>query len=418
MTIRLLASPVLALLAAVALAPLAGVVALGQPPRALTEADAMRAALARHPALVGASGRMQSAVGRARRDAAFANPVLDWRRENLSSPLQRDEFLTVTLPVDVTGRRLALRGASRAVAMRAHADSSLVAREVALGAARAWWRATLARTLLDLAVEQRASADSLAAFDSVRCREGAGAEVVVLRTRAEAGRARLAEATARGEWHRAMAGLATAMATATDSLPELAPPSAPETTAIAAPVIARALAGRLELAALRAVVDEARHRASAAQRGAVGDVALTGGSKRTGGFSTRLVGIAVALPLFDAGGAAREEARGALRAAEADLAAAERAIAEEVGAAVGALRALQAAAPRDVGAGAEAATITVAAYQQGGASLLEVLEARRAASDQRAALARWRAELRLAQLELARAEGRDITNDTTAREPR
>src|SRR6187431_2076738 len=55
---------------------------------ALSLADAIGFARARHPALPAASARRQIAVSLARQESAFPNPVIEWRRENLGSPLE------------------------------------------------------------------------------------------------------------------------------------------------------------------------------------------------------------------------------------------------------------------------------------------------------------------------------------------
>src|SRR5687767_6561505 len=48
---------------------------------ALSLADAIAFARARHPALPAASARRQIAVALARQESAFPNPVIEWRRE-------------------------------------------------------------------------------------------------------------------------------------------------------------------------------------------------------------------------------------------------------------------------------------------------------------------------------------------------
>lgn len=397
-------------------APLAGV--RGQPaspPLALT--DALALARARHPALAAAAARRRVVVERARQDAALPNPVLEWRRENMGSPLQRDAFVTVAQPLDLTGRRFALRAEVGDLDRRAVADSVAVTREVEAAAARAYWRASLARALLALAGEQRADADRLAAFEADRAREGAVAELLAMRTRVEAERARLVEAVARAELARAMAELARATGVPPDSLPapaalEPAPPAVgplPATGAALAAALADARAGRSELAAYRAAADAAGHRLAAERRGILADVVAVAGTKQTSGFATRVLGLSVPLPLLNRNGAGMASAAGARDLVRAELRGAESAVVAEVTAAVEGYRALLDAQP----AGAESlaaratevARIADAAYAAGGGSLLELLDARRARAETLAAVLRWVADLRLARVELQRAVG-------------
>ena len=90
---------------------LLGVGSVGAQARALTLDDAVRRATSASPAAVAAVARRQELVGRARTDAQWANPLIELRRENEGAPIPYDDFATVTLPVGLTGRRVALRSA-------------------------------------------------------------------------------------------------------------------------------------------------------------------------------------------------------------------------------------------------------------------------------------------------------------------
>jgi cobalt-zinc-cadmium efflux system outer membrane protein len=174
-------------------------------------------------------------------------------------------------------------------------------------------------------------------------------------------------------------------------------------------IMALALGRRSELVAKRAAVEESKQRATAEARGLMGDVVVQAGIKQTSGYTTKVIGVGVPLPLFNSNGAARSRAQGELRAAEAELRAAEQAVRADVVAAVESYRTLLAAS---AGAGdtitarsGEIARIAAAAYREGGTSLLEVLEAQRARAEARAAATRWTIDVRLARLELDRATG-------------
>ena len=412
-----------ALFAAAALlltaAPLAGQRA-GEPP--LTVADAVALARRHHPTLAAASARRRTAVGLARQDAAMPNPVLEWRRENLGSPLAPDIFVTVRQPVGLTGRRLALRAEVRDVDARAAAESVSVARHVEAEAARAFWRASLARALADVAAAQRADAERLAGVEEARAREGMVAELSAMRAGIEGDRARLAEATARAEFARASAELARALGVAAGTLPPVAPlsPVPPPGTQLP-PVdatIAAALERRSEAAALRAGVEAARHRRAAARRGSIGDVALEAGTKWTAGYSTRTLAIAMPLPLLDRNAGGRERATGGLLLANAELRSGEQAVRAEVATAVEALRALldahTPAADSLAVRADEVARVADAAYAAGGGTLLELLDARRARAEALTAALRRAAELRLARLELNRASGAPLLDSVEA----
>jgi len=379
----------------------------------LTLVDAVTLARARHPALAAASARRQGAVALALQESAFPNPVFAWRRENLGSPLSRDAFYTVAQPIDLTGRRLALHAGARDLDRRALADSTAAMRDVEAGAARAFWRASLAGALLTLSEAQRLDAERLARVEADRAREGAVAEVAAMRTSVEYDRARVAEASARAEWMQALADLARTIGVRPDSLPPVDAMAASLPRFDAAPsadaLLARALARRSELAALRAAHDAARRRVSAEQRGVLSDVVLEAGTKQTAGYTTRVIGVAVPLPLFSRNTAARDRASAELQLVEAELRATEQTVRAQVAAALESYRALLAAQPAGadslVTRAAEVARIADAAYAAGGGSLLELLDARRARTETLAAVLRWVADVRLAHLELLRAVG-------------
>lgn len=383
----------------------------------LTVAGAMTLARTHHPALAAASARRETAVGAARQEAALPNPVLEWRQENLGGPLQRDRFLTVSQPLDLTGRRLALRAEAGLVDERAVADSVTVAREVEVAAARAYWRASLARALLDVAAAQRADAERLASVEADRAREGAVAGLVAMRADVEAGRARLAEATAHAEWERARAGLASATGLAADALPPVPPLTLAARSPAPVPTVvathAAALERRSDLAALRAGVDVARSRRSAESRAILSDVSLQLGTMESAGYRARTVGFTLPIPLLDRNTGGRARAAGALLLAQAELRAAEHAARAEVAAAVEGLSALLAAGGPGADSlamrAAEVARVADAAYAEGGLSLLELLDARRARAEALTAALAWSAELRLARLALNRASGAPLT---------
>lgn len=138
-----------------------------------TLADAAALARRQHPLLTAAGGRRQSIAGAARQESALPNLTLEWRKENLNSPLARDEFVTAALPIDLYGRRVALRSASALTATRALQDSSTTARQVEFDVARAYWRTTLAFALRDAATAQRHAVDTIARIEGDRAKQGA-----------------------------------------------------------------------------------------------------------------------------------------------------------------------------------------------------------------------------------------------------
>jgi cobalt-zinc-cadmium efflux system outer membrane protein len=378
----------------------------------LTLARAVTIAHARGPLAAAAQAQRRIAQGRAQQDGAFPNPSLEWRREHLSSPLPPDIFTTVQLPVDVTGRRFALRAAGSALLERGRADSSTVSRQFEADVMRAYWRASLSHELLAVAQTEQRAREDMAAFDANRAREGAVAEVAAIRTQLESDRARIAEASARGEAARASADLARLLGMPVEQLPPLSRLQAvralgalPDESA----GIAQALERRTDLAAFRHAAREASHRASAERRGVIPDLQLVSGFKQTAGYSTGVLGVLVPLPLFSRNDGPRERTAGELQLADAALRDAELRVRGEVVAALQALDAMRTAltdgtAGLDARA-AEVAQIAEGAYREGAISLIELVEAQRARAETRATALRWTVELHLAMLDLNRATG-------------
>ncbi len=416
-------------------------------------ADALAMARGEHPALRAAGGRRQSAVGQARQDAAFLNPTLEYRRENIGGPIAPDEFVTAALGVDAYGRRYALRGLVGAVAARAAADSTTTARTVEYDVARAYWRAALAVALRGVADAQRQAFDSLSTVQVRRAREGAIAEGAAMRTQLEAARLRLVAATARADAERARGDLARALALPLDRVPWPTDPvdvpgGAPAVRTVAyagtavgggagaaaeyqpepdaRALVEAALRQRPEVVAARARLVEAQRRAGVERLGGRPGVGGVAGYKRTAAANTGLVGVYVSVPLFDRNQGGRARAAGDLVAAENDLRAAEAQVTAEVEAGVRAYATLLAesggAATSGGGAlnaasldarGRDVAAVTEVAYREGAATLLELLDAVRSRGDVRAAALRWAADLRLARLDLERATGAPAAPATT-----
>jgi outer membrane protein, heavy metal efflux system len=382
--------------------------------------DALQLARQRHPLMAAAGGRRRSVTGTARQEGAFMNPQFEWRRENLGSPLLPDEFATAAIPLELFGRRVALRAAGRATASRALADSVTTARAVEFDIARAYWRTALAYAVHDGALSQRAIVDTIAGIEERRARDGAVSEGSALRARLEADRARLTEAAARAEVERARGDLARALALPVDSVQRPTASIRIDSVPPAREFIAmRALARtrRPELLAAEARVREAEKRVLAEKLGVLPALGVTGGSKRTSGLQTGVVAIGFSLPLFDRNSGNRERAQGDLLAAQSELRAAEAAVEAEVSAALRAYAALAGEFTRVVSGvpgtdqrdldarSATVATIAATAYREGAMPLFELLDTERLRADVRIAAIRAAVDVHLAYLDIVRAVG-------------
>lgn len=388
-----------------------------QAPTPLDLKSALETARRSGPLKQFSAARQQVALGQVLEQTQWANPSLEWRRENLGSPLQPDIFATLYVPWDLSGRRLALRQAASAGKVRVAADATADQREAELQVARAWLRAAVARGALDVASEQYDALREIARVDAERLREGLVSEAVGLRTSLEADRARVALVAARNEAARADADLArllglpdgAPLAVATLSAPAL--PTAPDTTV----AVTSALTRRPDVQARDAALREAQRRLAAEQRGVFGEVQLQGGTKETGGFMTGQVGVAMPMPFFNRNTGARQRAAGMVAESRIQRDDLRRLVRADVVNALAHYRGVREAAADAATFGArgrEVARIARLSYREGHATLTELLDAERAAADAMQQHLRWAADAWLTRLELERTMGARLDPDS------
>lgn len=393
-----------------------------QPQDVLTLPRALQLAALRSPLLEQLEARFGMARGENRTLGQWPNPVLEYVRENLGAPIDPDEFVTAILPFDVTGRRVRLSRATRRGAERLVAARAAARRDADLVIAQSWLTAALSRDLDETAARQYAAVSEVSRLQGERAREGVASEASALRTRVEADRLAHLAALAAVRAQRDRYALAAALGLAADSMPRLpsvltegALPDVSSADALAAlddeSLLARARDGREELRAANVARDEAALRRGVERAAVLGDWQLQGGTKRTSGFMSGTVGLAVPLPFFNRNEGARERADGAVREAEATWRRTLLTVNGEVLAAAEQLRRLLALGERMATTPADGDTIAESAriaYTEGHMTLLELLDAQRAAADARTTALQYRADLLLARLALARAVGASL----------
>lgn len=384
--------------------------ASAEAPAVTSLADAVRRATTVGPAAQMAVGRRNELVGRARTDAQRPNPIVELRRENEGAPIPYDDFAQVTLPFALTGRRLALQSALTATRTQATADSLETLRAAGFDAARAWWMAWAGAAEARIATAQAELLDRIAALDSMRAAEGELAEATALRMRLESQRTRHAAAQAEAHAAQARGRLAALIAESDPRRLTLAEGIAPLTPLLEVDsALALATASRLDLAMARAAVAIADGRRTAERRAVLPDVGLVGGYKGTAGFETSLFGVTLTAPLLNTNAGNRERTAGEWLRAEAERRATELRVTTEVHAALEAARAIDAGTrdfdARFVARADVVAAAAQAAYQEGAASLVELVDAFRAAADARTAKVRGTLDRALARLDLRRAIG-------------
>ena len=383
------------------------------------------AALSRHPIVEAAQARVEASRGDLLTASALPNPLGTVWVENaafpgsqLGIPLNREISTFVTWPLEpLIQRPSRVRHADEELKV-AQASLALARRQVAVEATRAFYHVALAQALADEAEENRARIDQVATYNRARVDEGVTAEGELLRIELELDRAGtdvtfadVELARARGEFAPYVLDAQPGVQLAAALRVEVPSVKAPASTSLPAmrDLLARARDQRPELIGGRGRVAAASAAVDVEKTLSIRQVGATLGSKRVEGQSTMVAGLSVAVPLFNRnrGGVARAE--GERLAADRELAWAERTIAANVEAAyesaarlTGKLGDLQ---QSFLTRAEDVQRFTLGAYQEGGATLLQVLDATRLLADARLTYARTLFAQRQSLFELALATG-------------
>ncbi len=359
--------------------------------------SAIDIALEGHPGLAAAEAEIEARAGSARQAAAAPNPVLSVQTENwrfhgdpaFSAARSLDLFAFVRLPVETGGKR------ARRVRL-AEVDQRIAGhrRGLAVWTVRqrvktAYWQALAAASRATVLAQSRETLRELEAYHEARVRLGEMPEASLIRVRVEAGRASLALARAEMEVIRSKLALVEAMGIpALTAGFELAESGAGRIAAHSADrwavdeALGSALGHRPEIFVGEAEVERARASLELERSRARPNFTPYLGYKRTNALDTVIGGVSVSLPVRDKNAGSIDEAVAELRQREADLRALQARVQSEVVAAVESVRRrsdMLRAMEADVLEGArETSRIALAAYEEGGAQLLDVLDAKRA----------------------------------------
>jgi cobalt-zinc-cadmium efflux system outer membrane protein len=364
--------------------------------------EVLAAALAQHPLVEAARARVSAAQGARGTAAALPNPVATYWLENSAFPgprlrhgLDPESSTYVTLPIEPLFQRSPRVQRANEDIKAADAALSTARRQVALDAVHAFFRVALAQVSVDAAEENRAALERLASYNRSRVGEGATAEGELIRVQVELDRAATELVLAQVDLTRSRAGLRPVFGDATVA------PTSLDSIHVSVPALARPVPTLAPLGDFMSRARQSRPELVAAQARAAATVAAvdyervltirqmgaTFGLKRAAGQNTMIAGIGVAIPLFDQNRGGIQRATGERLAAAHELVWEERTVAAEVQAAYEAAQRLSAQAsalqPSFLDRAEESRTITLTAYEEGAASLLQVLDASRAVADAR-----------------------------------
>lgn len=355
-----------------------------------------------HPLVEASQARVRAARGSRRAAGAFANPFLGYDVENGRLPggatptMAREVMTTVTLPLEELYQRGPRVRRAGAELRAAQADAAATRQQLALDAARAYFRTALAKVELDASREVAAWLDTVVAYNRSRVREGVTAEADLIRSEVERDRAGTDAVVQEAELARSSAELAAFLGD---------PGNTTTVASVALEEDALPLPASVSTGALISppTVQAARERASAASAGVGAERSMflrqlgaTVGTKQTEGISMLVAGVSLPVPLFDQNRGQRERATADRDVAQLELVAEQRAASAAL---VGAERAAELLTARTAAVGArdpggrvtylaraeESRRIALGAYREGAIPLFQVIDAIRASAEARVA---------------------------------
>ena len=424
----------------------------------ITLRQVLDSAAARYPALQAAQARVRAARGGRTTAGTLGNPMLAYQVENARFPggaavgMAAEHMSTATLPLMPLYQRGARVRQADATVRAAEADARATRQQVALDAARAYYRTAVAAVSADAALNLAQWLDSVVVYNRTRVGQGVAAEADLIRSQLERDRAVADAGMEAAELARSRADLSAFLGdpgavresgVALEDTPLALPPAlaanvdighetrpssmSPLSRPASAPPASTSVLEASPSVDRRPDVVAARERVAAAgaataveQRMIIRELGATLGVKQSGGVNSVIAGVSVPLPLFDQNRGELARARAEQDAAAFELAAQERTARAEILGAEAAARVLSeraaALAARDsagqraayLARADEARAIALGAYREGAVPLLQVLDAARAWGEARVAYYRTLYAQHEAVLALLVARGEDL----------
>ncbi len=362
-------------------------------------AMAVAQAKAQSPYRVSALRVVEGSTLAARLAGKALNPLIELRSENWGADRQRlplDVFAVATQTIELGGKRPARMAVAQAQRGLSMAQLTIIDQQLAVRTTQLYVQALRAQGALAAYQSNREGLTTLITSVGRRVEEGYSPEADLLRFRTEAARVDIEISKARIELDRALMDL-TALIGHTQPI-EATQLVEPPALAMRIPTpteIAGAVSQHPEALAADARINTARQAGRLERARAVPDPMVTAGYKRTGGFDTAVLGVTMAVPLFDRNASAVARTAGEERAAAAERDAVVTRLIAEVTSRVNAARTLGARsteATRELLAPADTVRSAARAmFREGATDVLRLIDAERVHADvQRTAL-----ELRL-----------------------
>lgn len=385
---------------------------------------AVEIALSKHAALQAAAAMIRSSSGLERQAELRPNPVLSLQTENwrawgtpaFSVASDLDLYAFVSQPLEARGkrdRRIELASQETRIA---ELESRALEWKIRQDVRQAFLRALSAQKQLEIVKENGQYLEQVVEYHRIRVELGAMAEADLIRVQLERDRLRIFEDTAAADAERARTELLKAMGV-TGFNPDFRILDKRETAAPTAPpltiqqLLARAHSNRAEVLMADAGIDRARAQARLQRAQARPDWNVIVGYKRTMDYNTVLGGVAVPLPFLNRNQGNILHSEVEIERSESLRQAVVAAIEADIQSALVSVRRRRATL-REMEKGVldraeESLRISLAAYQEGGADLLRLLDAQRVRNEVKLLYTRAEMEYRLSFAELEGAVGEE-----------
>ncbi|MBC7927216.1 MAG: TolC family protein [Bryobacteraceae bacterium] len=358
----------------------------------LSLASAVSEARRSHPVMRAAEDRVQSAEGLRLQAGLGLNPRLILQSENTrlwDRPAFRfqddaDNFVYLSQVFETSRKRQRRVEFASGTVRLLTSERAVLERQIAGRVSLAYWSAASASQIRDVLGENVKAFEGVIQYNRDRVREGAVAEVDLLRVMLERDRLLVSAQSAEEDYNQAIVALLREMGRSTfgslqltDSLSELRDVELPEPAAI--------LRMRPEWEASEAAVARAEAALRLQRAYTTPDPEVLFGYKRTAGYDTLLGGFQINLPFRNRNQGQVSSAQAEIRLAQNQARALETQIRAEVEAASSLYQARRRLLKETLGPmrerADEIARIALAAYQEGGFDLLRFIDATRARLD-------------------------------------
>ncbi len=418
-----------------ALTLLLGPVSAQTLPSVLLVNQAIEIALQRHGEIEASQAAIDGSQGAIRQASYSPNPTVHFQTENwrftgtpgFSPGRDLDIFAFVTQTIETGGKKQRRVDFAEADRQIAEMERKAVQWKIRQDVKKAYLRVVAGQRKEELLTQSRDTFSRFRGYHETRVELGAMPEVDLIKVQLEEQKVEMTLASAEMETERAKIDLLRAMGvsgtspgfTVRDTL--TAPAAAGlANESLTDELLTAAVAHRPELLLAEALVNRARAAVSVKQAAARPDLTPYVGYKRTASYNTLIGGISIPLPIRDRNAGAIEQAVAEVHQREASLRAARAQVQAEVAAALAGVRRrarmLDAMENRMLPRAQTTSQITLAAYQEGGMQLLEVLDAQRSQNEVGLLHSQLLYDYQLSQIDLETAVGAEPVPVSRARE--